>query len=688
MIHYTVCRLCSACCPIEAIVEKGKLISAERLSFLLPNKRLVCPKLKAAPDIVYSKDRILKPLIRKGRHSEFRESSWEEALSFVAEHLQKIKDFYGAPSVAWLRGMAADWGAPWDYANRLMSAFGSPNVIGNGSVCHVAREMAHVYTYGVLTAPMAKDAKCIVIWGKNDKNTAPGMAEAILFAKERGAKLIVVDPVRTFFTKRADIWLQIRPGHDGLLAMAFLHEIIKNGLYDRSFVEKYTLGFDKLCQVALNDRYDPDRVAETLWLNPELIKEAARLYASTKPACIIDGNGLDMQLEVFQATRAVALLRSITGNLDVPGGDFITQPVPLKNIQLKELLSPDIQPITSSYPLFNSFHPTWGLHAQSSLIDAILEEDPYAIRGLIVQSGNPAVTMTEAHRVSMALERLEFLVVIDLFKNRTAHFADVILPATTCFEKTQLNRVSMRNSLVVLQNQVIPWVGDSRPDWKITFDMAHYLGLGRYFPWKTVEEAIDEQLEPSGLSVEKLREHPQGLYASPLTYEKYRTNGFSTPSGKVEIFSERLELAGHDPVPYMRGFPEDPVSFSDLRDQYPLLGISGERRNCYTHTQFFQIEALRKLEPEPFVEIHPEEATSIGINTGDRVVIRTPRGEVRMRARVSDIVPRKVVRIPWGWGELDPRWSLNNLTDDRKRNSITGTPSSRSFYCRIERERI
>jgi anaerobic selenocysteine-containing dehydrogenase len=115
----------------------------------------------------------------------------------------------------------------------------------------------------------------------------------------------------------------------------------------------------------------------------------------------------------------------------------------------------------------------------------------------------------------------------------------------------------MRNSLVVLQNQVIPWVGESRPDWKIVFDLAHYLGLGQYFPWKDVEEAIDEQLEPSGLSVEKLRKHPQGLYASALTYEKHRTDGFPTPSGKVELFSERLEAAGYDPVPYKSGFPED-----------------------------------------------------------------------------------------------------------------------------------
>jgi anaerobic selenocysteine-containing dehydrogenase len=685
MIRYTVCRLCSACCPVEAVVEEEKLVGAERISFMPANRRLVCPKLKSAPEIVYSKNRLLKPLIRKSRQEDFRETSWEEALSFVSERLVKLKESHGAQSVAWLRGMAADWGAPWDYANRLMSAFGSPNAIGNGSVCHVAREMAHNYTYGALTLPMAKDSRCIVIWGKNDRNTAPGMAEAILYAREQGARLIVIDPVRTFFSKRADIWLQIRPGHDGLLAMSMIHVIIKEGLYDKAFVETYTTGFDELCSVALDDRFSPEHVAPTLWLDAGSIKDAARLYATTRPACIIDGNGLDMQLEVFQTTRAVAILRAITGNLDIPGGDFIPQPVPLKNIQLKELLPPDVEPVTASYPLFNTFHPTWGLHAQSCLIDAILDEKPYPVRGLIVQSGNPAVTMTESGRVAQAFEKLDFLVVIDIFKNSTAQFADVILPATTCFEKTQLNRAYMRNSLVVLQNQVIPWLGDSRPDWKIIFDMAQYLGLGQYFPWKTVEEAIDEQLEPSGITVEQLRQNPQGLYATPLKYEKYREQGFQTPSKKVELFSDRLEKAGFDPVPYKSGFPEDPVSFSDQKDQYPLLGISGERRNCYTHTQFFHVQNLRKQEPEPAVEIHPADAGQMEIKSGDEVVIKTPRGEVRMKARISDIVPEGVVRISWGWGEVDPMWNVNNLTDDSVRNPVTCTPSNRNFYCRLER---
>jgi len=680
----TVCRLCSACCPVTVDIRDEKLVRAERKSFLPLEKRLQCPKLNAAAEIVYSPDRVLRPLIKtKGASGDaFREASWDEALDLVADKFAYFKQTHGAETVCWLRGMAADWGAQWDYANRLMNVFGSPNTIGNGSVCHVARDMAHVYTYGAMTLPQPKNARCIVIWGKNDRNTAPGASEAILHAKQRGAKLIVIDPVKTPFAKMADIWLQIKPGHDGQLAMAMLNEIIANGLYDDAFVKDYCIGFDALKLAA--SAYPADTVAPRLWLDADMIRQAARLYATTKPGCIIEGNGLDMHLQVFETTRAVCMLRAVTGNLDRDGGDFIPQPVPLRNIQLKERLPAGVLPITQAYPLFNDFHETWGLHAQSCLVDAILDEKPYPIRMLVVQSGNPVVTMTDAGRVRKAFEKLEFLVAIDLFRNRTAELADVILPASSCFEKTQLNRSSMRNSPVILQNQVIDWLGDSRPDWKIVFDLGRRLGFQSEFPWRTAEEAIDDQLTPAGLTVQMLRQTPDGLRATPLQFEKYRTRGFSTPSGKVEFFSKRLLKEGHPPVPFKDGGAENPISFADTSAADAVIGMSGERTNRFTHTQFHNIPSLFKQEHEGYVDLHPEDARERNIVEGQLLKISTPRGHVRMKARLSDVVHPGSIRIGWGWGEVDPECNVNNLTDDDHRDPVTGTPSNRSFMCRIE----
>ena len=680
MKNHTICRLCSACCPIEVETEEGKLISASRKSILTNEKQLVCPKLDAAPEIVYSPKRLLKPLMKDGKNG-FREASWDEALDAVAERFLYCKQEYGAQSVCWLRGMAADWGAPWDYVNRLMNAFGSPNCIGNGSVCFVGRDFAHTSVYGTMTIPQIMNAKCIIVWGKNDKDTAPNAAESIIQAQKNGAKLIVVDPVKTYFAAKADIWLQIKPAHDGLLAMAMINEIISGNLYDRAFVDEWTIGFEHLKKSAA--KYPIDTIAEDIWLDAALVREAVKLYASTKPACIIDGNGLDMQLESFDATRAVAMLRALTANLDVTGGDLLPRMVPNRNLQLKERLPEDVKPVTADYPLFNNFHDYWGRQVQSCVIDALLEEKPYPIKTLVVQSGNPLVTFMDSNRVKRALGKLEFLVVVDMFLTQTAKMADVILPVGSCFENTQLDRAFIRCSPVRIQQQVIEPLGESRPSWKIVFDLARRIGLEKEFPWKTAEEAIDYQLEPAGITVEMLRSKPDGIIAEPIRYQKYRTEGFKTPSGKVEFYSEQLGKHGYDPVPYINGHLQEPVSFMDQSDKYPLLGISGARNYRFNNSQYRVIPSLLLKERDCQIDIHPEDAKKYSVSTGDLIRVETPRGHVQMKAKISDIIHPGVIRIAWGWGDHNPEASLNRLTDDDRRNPVIGTASGRNFMCRI-----
>jgi anaerobic selenocysteine-containing dehydrogenase len=182
-----------------------------------------------------------------------------------------------------------------------------------------------------------------------------------------------------------------------------------------------------------------------------------------------------------------------------------------------------------------------------------------------------------------------------------------------------------------------------------------------------------------------LRKNPGGLRADELKHEKYRTQGFATPSGKVEFFSERLQENGHLPVPFMDGSSENPISFSGEISGNAMIGISGERTNRFTHTQFHNIASLRRAEPEGYVELHPEDALQRGISRGDLLKITSSRGHVKMKARISDVVHRGSVRIAWGWGEVNPELSLNNLTDDDRRDPITGTPSNRSFMCEVEK---
>lgn len=673
--------MCSSCCPVQAEVVNGKLISAERKSFVAKEKRLPCAKLKAAADIVYSPKRITTPLIREEGGELFREASWDEALDLVAEKFNHYKTHSGAQSVGWLRGMAADWGSPWDYANRMMNYFGSPNTIGNGSICFVAREMAHVYTYGAMAFPEAGKAKCIIVWGKHDGDTALGVAEAILHAKANGATLIVIDPIKTPLAAKADIWLQIKPGHDGLLAMTMINEIIATDLYDKEFVDTFSTGFSELQEVAAG--FPVEEIGQEIWLDPEHIREVAKMYATTKPACIIDGNGLDMQLDMFQSTRAVALLRGLTGNIDTMGGDVLPQPIAVKNIQAKDALPTGAQPITSAYPLFNTFSDTWGNQVQSCVVDAILDENPYPLKMVVVQAGNPVVTMADSNRANAAFAKLDFLVVIDMFMTKTAQLADVILPASSCFEKTQLNRASTRNNPVILQDEVIKPIGDSWPDWKIVFELARRLGFEKEFPWKTAEGAIDYQLEPVAVTTDMLRKEPSGLRVEELKHQKYLENGFATPSGKFEFYSEVLQQNGFCPVPYSKGFLKNPISFSEQPDTYPFIGISGARDIRFTNSQYRTIPSLLKNGAGCVVDIHPADAEKQEISKGDSIKIETPKGSIEMEANISKVVHPGCIRIAWGWGDYNSRYNLNSLTDDDRRNPITGTPSQRSFMCRM-----
>lgn len=680
---YTTCRLCPVACPIVVYLNDGRMVSGERKAASLVEEDYFCPKLRAATEIVYSAQRVKTPLIKEQIEGErvWNNASWSHALDVVAERLDSLRTKCGAESVCWMRGMAADWGAPWDYAIRFMNAFGSPNAIGNGSVCHVAREMAHTFTYGAMTTPDYENSKCIVIWAKNDRDCNPPGYEKILWARQRGAKLIVIDPIKTKLASLADVWLQIRPGCDGLLAMSMIQVIVSQNLYDPDFVREWTLGFEELREAA--KEYVPHRVAERMWLNPDEIREAALLYATTKPACLGDGNGLDMHLNVSQNTRAVCVLRALTGNIDKKGGDLIPRAIPTTDIQLKERSRSDIQPVSFEYPLFNSFHETRGDHTLSPVVDAILEEKPYPVRALIIQAANPAVTMANSNRFLRALDKLEFIVVIDLFMTQTGNLADIFLPATTSFEKTQLNLGSLSTNLVVLQDRVIEWVANSWPDWKITFELARKMGYRDEFPWNSVEEAIDYQLEPSGITVGMLRKNPEGILFEETTYEKYLNGGFDTRSGKVELYSRVFEEHGYPPIPSVEEGKENPLSFDDEASNFPLTGISGARSNSFVHSQFRNVTYLLQREPEPFVDIHPEDAETRRISDGDNVSIETPSGKIDMKAKVSDVVHPGSVRIAWGWGEFDPHYNLNNLTDDEERDSICGTTSNRCFMCNV-----
>ena len=350
-----------------------------------------------------------------------------------------------------------------------------------------------------------------------------------------------------------------------------------------------------------------------------------------------------------------------------------------------ERLPKDVQPISHEYPLFRNYHARRGDQVLGAVTDAILTGKPYPVKALIIQGANPVVTMANSKKIIQAMKRLDLIVVMDLFMTRTAKLAHIVLPATTSFEKTQLNLKSMSGNRVVLQNQTVSWYEESWPDWKIIFELAKTMGYTREFPWSNVEEAIDDQLEPAGITVEMLRQNPDGVVFEENRYEKYRTQGFATTSGKIEIYSETFREYGYPPIPDFDEGAENKLSFFDQRESYPFIAISGARSKNFVHSQFRNIPALLQREPEPFVDIHPEDARELEIRNGDEVSIETPNDRLRMKAKISRAVHPGCIRIPWGWGEYNPEYNLNNLTEDWHRDPICSATSNRSFMCRVSK---
>ena len=677
----TLCGVCDANCGMVLKVKDEKVIKIEGMKEHPRSGGRLCSKGAAALDILYAPDRLRNPLKRAGERGEnkWTRISWEEAMDLMAARINAIKDTHGAESFALFRGQAPDWGPVWDYAVRLMNVFGSPNITGPGHQCHLPRMIANFHTYGSMPMSDYQNARTIVEWGSNPTNTSVPLDRAIGSALQRRAKLIVVDPVRTELASKADIWLQVRPETDGALALSMLNVIINEEIYDKEFVKDWTIGFESL--IAMVRDFSPEKGEEICMVPAKSIREAARLYAVNKPSCMHEGNGLDQHTNGVQTIRALAILKSITGNIDVRGGNIFSPRLPADNILLREKLPEEkAKKRLNDHELFFPMHDMISL---PSIMDAMVTGKPYPIKGAMVMGGNPLVSLSNTQRVKEAFKKLDFLVAIDLFMTRTGELADLVLPAATFLEKTGLTFSHMGGGYLLIQKKAVE-VEECWPDWKIIFELARRLGYEKEFPWTDVEGAIDEQIKPSGFRVEELRKSPRGVVHQELKYKTYQRKGFRTPSGKVELFSRTFQEKGYDPLPVYRESMENPRSQPELAKKYPLIGSSSRKMRHYVQTQLYNIASLRKLDPEPFLNLHPKDAGVRGIVNGDKVKISSSRGSIEMRAKVKKVALPGVVVIPWGWGQALPEAGVNVLTDDMARCPISGATSS-TFLCEVEK---
>lgn len=680
----TTCYQCDANCVFDiSINEQGHAVAI---------KGPPCVRGEAQLAHQYHPNRLLKPLKRVGKKGEdnFIEITWEEALETIAERLQSIKKTYGAEQVAFFSGYTKE---ARPYLQRLAHAFGSPNYLTESGCCFSATLVAEKLTYGyrLKTTSLLESPKtrCILVWSTNPYHSVMPFDKHHLSQKKADRKLIVVDPRKTETAQIADIHLQIRPGTDGALALAFHHVIFKENLHNQTFLEQWANGIESFKDYI--QIFTPEKASEICGIDKDLIIQAARLYAQNTPAQLaLSPTATVHHSNGFQNHRAVILLAAVTGNIDNEGGNrfFLNKVLP-KSIDLfKEkinTLAPRIG--DSTFPIWTKYWPS--AHSML-LVNSILEHTPQAIHGVFAMGINSTM-WPNSKRFLQALEKLDFFACIDFFPNQATRYADIVLPAATALERETLIAYPgcQFKGNIRYREAILKPLGEARSDAQIILDLGCKLGMEETFWYGNMAQSIQEQAQ--GLP-EQIREaafhHPEGATVfSEVIMEMeggdklYELKGFPTASGKIEFDSIELIQQGYQGLPTYQEPPESPIATPELWKKYPLVLTSGGRSQAYTHSQQHNIENSKKIDPYPRVQMHPQDAKTRNIQTGDKVIITSLRGEVYFIAEVTEHIKQGIVHCFHGWEQAN----VNLLTDDQTLDPISGFPAMKSCLCEISK---
>ena len=674
---FTDCTLCYHSCGTRVTVENGKAVKIRGLASHPLNKGRLCPKGANALDVVYSPERLKKPL--KRNNGGFDEISWDQALDEIAEKLNRLKKEFGPQVFGLFCGSIGVENLEMStLVHLLRSGYGSPNFFSVESICYRMRIRTRQMTFGRYPTE-EPDSKLYILWGHNPDQSDFPLKFFMKNNIKKGAKVVVIDPKRIPIADKADMYLKIRPGTDGALALAMMNVIIEEDLYDREFIDRHTTGFDKL--VPHVKPFTPEWAEEATWVPADDIRALARLFANTRGASIFQGTCTqDQTANGTQNSRAFAVLQTITGNINVPGG-WVTSPPPRFG---HPGYSVEGEPLGGDqYPLFVDL---WGRKAPYGIVTMVPESIPDKLKAFMVIGGNPLISMPDSSRFKAAFEKLDLLVVHELFMTETAKVAHYVLPACSHLEKWGIAytyNVCHCLPFLMLRKKCIEPIGESYSEWRFLTELGRRLGFEDNFPWAAEEEFVSFMVEPSGFSFDYLlKDKPEGDFYAEKKYE-IADGFFRTPTGKIEIYSDALEQVGFNPLPSYLEPERGPVRGDKaFRDKYPLILSVGNRNLYYTHSQHHHVEALKKLSPDPLAELGPETAAKYDITDGDPVVVETNRGRVNMKASVDDRVAEGVVLVPHGWGGDA---NANLLTDVDCREPIMGYPDQKSLQCLIRK---
>ena len=664
---YSICSICDIGCQLRTETKDGKVsrVIAHDNPMLANN---ICFKGVAAPSIHNHPERLRKPLKRVGERGEDKwvEISYEQAMDEIAEKLKGIVGQYGPESFA---VSTSGWNTQVTYGadRRFMNLLGSPNWTSGVSLCAGNTAAVNKLTYGWFPMGDFGNTNCIVLFGHNPKKHSwTPIYNQIEAARARGAKVIVLDPRVSEQAEVADLHLRLRAGTDAAMCLGWLKVIFDEELYDREFVREWCVGFDEL--KARVDEYPLERVEEITGVDRALIAEAARMYANADGAIIPWTPITDMQISSTSAIRLHSILRAVTGNLDVVGGEtlggFNDSYIPETEIALHEELSPEQKAKQLGYddhPVYTYRvaemlkEPTervWGfpyadivmgchMANPSNLFRAMATEKPYPVKAFFVLGNNALMSYPNQHQILKAMMNQELIVVHELFMTPTAMLADYVMPGDVFSERNHVaDSWSWTTRLSLSQKSVEPGEGisSSYEFWK---DLAKRFDFGNRFPWETIEDVIDHRLSRSGRTFAEFEKTGFMEMQTP-EFRKYRKTGFATPSGKVELSSSVLKDLGFDPVPYYREGPA-------LTDEFPYAVFSGVREDPFFQTGQRNIPELRRRCPLPSIFIHPTDAEKEGLVDGDWVELQTAYGKVTAELAVKENMKEGHLRVPHGW---------------------------------------
>ncbi|MFN2526865.1 MAG: molybdopterin-dependent oxidoreductase [Actinomycetota bacterium] len=608
----------------------------------------LCAKVnRYIEDRTYNPDRILYPLRRNGPKgsSSFERVSWAQAIDEIAQKLKGVIGESGSEAVipysymgtqGMVQGMAMD--------ARFFARLGASRL--ERTVCGDNGQAGFIGTIGIdagLDPESIVHSRFIILWGTNTVVTNLHLWPFVQRARRAGARVLVIDPVRTRTAQAADEHIQPMPGTDAALALGMMRVIVDEDLYDRDYVERHTFGFDQLRERL--EEYPLDRVARMTRVPEEVIADVARRYATTRPSTIRTLVGMDHRANGAMTFRSIACLPALIGAWRDRGGGLIgmvgrhmRNAVPMRRLLMPELEDRNKRQINM-------------MQIGQALTDESLSPP---IKALIVYNSNPAAIAANQNLVLKGLAREDlFTVVMEHFMTDTARQADYILPATTQLEHLDL-MYSWGTMYLSLNQPAVEPVGEALPNSEIFRRLARALNLDYPELQQTDMEIIRDVLDTNhellqGITLETLMQTGWAKLTIPDDWRPYAEGHFPTPSGKSEFYSESLAAEGFDPLPGFEPAAESPAGDPEKVARFPLALMAGKTALHFLNSSYSGVARHLKAEREPLVDLHPDDAASRGITDGDLVRVFNDRGEVTLRARIKDKVRSGVVSMPFGW---------------------------------------